>query len=91
MIDEDPRRNLPPKTLVIWRGKLFRTFRRVLDATGKPGMNRIRYVLEPGGVTPRGEPVFGVFRLRDLSTKALELELVGDLRSFDPSLGHRAL
>ena len=90
MINDDPRKNLPPKTLVVFRGKLFRTVRRVLVPTKKPGIGRVRYVLEPGGVTSTGVPVFGVFKYRD-SFRATDLELVGDQKSFDPSMGHKAL
>lgn len=92
MINEDPRKNLPPKTLVIWRRKLYRTVRRVLIPTKKPGIGRVWYVLEPGGVLPSGEALFGLFKHTDgAAARAVDLELVGDRKSFDPSLGHKAL
>lgn len=91
MMAHDPRTALPKHTLVIFRGKLYRTIRHENTGHGEPGIGRIRYVLEPAAVLSDWTVKFGVFMYR--SAKAKDITIVADQSQtlFDPSMGHKAL
>lgn len=92
MMVRDPRISLPKHTLVIFRGKLYRTISHENTGRGEPGIGRIQYTLEPAVVMSDWTLKFGVF-MRRAGVKAKDITVVADQNQtlFDPSMGHKTL
>lgn len=70
----DPRLNLPRHTLVRYRGRLARTLGRELRPTGRPGLNRVSYLIEyAAGPREDGSPIWGFYSARTVPARNLEI------------------